>query len=194
MNREFLKFYNQELAILREQAAEFAEEYPGIAERLGGLARRQPRSDDRRPARGRGVSGRARPAQAQARVRRFHHQSDRSARAALSRADAVLRPRAARSPNSAIRRCATGGRSRAAPMFDATYREAHRNVACRFTLAAPITLWPFEIVKAEYLTSAARVAGAGPERRRRLRREPAAAADGARAPRGRKTSRPTRKR
>ena len=37
MNREFLRFYNQELAILREQAAEFAEDYPGIAERLGGL-------------------------------------------------------------------------------------------------------------------------------------------------------------
>ena len=37
MDREFLKFYNQELAILREQAAEFAEDYPGIAERLGGL-------------------------------------------------------------------------------------------------------------------------------------------------------------
>ncbi len=38
-------------------------------------------------------------------------------------------------------------------VFDATYREAHRNVACRFTLAEPITLWPFDIVKAEYLTS-----------------------------------------
>src|SRR4029077_2419796 len=37
INREFLRFYNQELAILREQAAEFAEYYPGIAERLGGL-------------------------------------------------------------------------------------------------------------------------------------------------------------
>ena len=39
--------------------------------------------------------------------------------------------------------------------FDATYREAQRNVACRFTLAAPISLWPFDIVKAEYFTSAA---------------------------------------
>src|SRR5579862_9911570 len=37
MDREFLRFYNQELAILREQAAEFAEAYPGIAERLGGV-------------------------------------------------------------------------------------------------------------------------------------------------------------
>ena len=38
-------------------------------------------------------------------------------------------------------------------VFDATYREAHRNVACRFALAEAITLWPFDIVKAEYLTS-----------------------------------------
>ncbi len=37
MNREFLKFYNNELALLHEQAGEFAQEYPGVAERLGGL-------------------------------------------------------------------------------------------------------------------------------------------------------------
>src|ERR1700686_3487567 len=39
MNREFLDFYNRELALLYEQAGEFAEQYPGIAERLGGLVR-----------------------------------------------------------------------------------------------------------------------------------------------------------
>src|SRR5215203_6624922 len=37
MNREFLDLYNRELLLLHEQAREFAEEYPGIAERLGGL-------------------------------------------------------------------------------------------------------------------------------------------------------------
>src|SRR5215210_6051206 len=37
MNREFLDIYNQELLLLHEQAREFADEYPGIAERLGGL-------------------------------------------------------------------------------------------------------------------------------------------------------------
>ena len=37
MNREFLEFYNRELSILKEQGKEFAEEYPGVAERLGGL-------------------------------------------------------------------------------------------------------------------------------------------------------------
>src|SRR3954451_22515060 len=39
MNREFLDFYNRELSLLYEQAGDFAEEYPGIAERLGGLIR-----------------------------------------------------------------------------------------------------------------------------------------------------------
>src|SRR5919112_637612 len=37
MNREFLDLFNQELALLQEHGAEFAAEYPGVAERLGGL-------------------------------------------------------------------------------------------------------------------------------------------------------------
>src|SRR5436305_12057968 len=37
MDREFLDLYNRELLFLHEQARDFAQEYPGIAERLGGL-------------------------------------------------------------------------------------------------------------------------------------------------------------
>src|SRR5271166_6378607 len=37
MNREFLDLYNRELRLLNERAREFAAEYPGIAERLGGI-------------------------------------------------------------------------------------------------------------------------------------------------------------
>src|SRR4249920_4172691 len=37
MDREFLDLYNRELLVLQEQAGEFGQEYPGIAERLGGL-------------------------------------------------------------------------------------------------------------------------------------------------------------
>ena len=37
MNQEFLDLYNQELRLFMEHSKEFAEEYPGIAERLGGL-------------------------------------------------------------------------------------------------------------------------------------------------------------
>ena len=36
MDREFLDLYNRELSLLYEQASDFAEQYPGIAERLGG--------------------------------------------------------------------------------------------------------------------------------------------------------------
>src|SRR3954454_5507093 len=42
MDREFLDLYNRELQLLYEQAREFAEEYPGIAERLGGLIAGRP--------------------------------------------------------------------------------------------------------------------------------------------------------
>src|SRR5438552_18457834 len=38
MDREFLDLYNRGLKLLYESAKEFAEEYPGVAERLGGLA------------------------------------------------------------------------------------------------------------------------------------------------------------
>src|ERR1044071_1747183 len=39
MNREFLDLYNRELQILYERSKQFAEEFPGVAERLGGLSR-----------------------------------------------------------------------------------------------------------------------------------------------------------
>ena len=39
MNREFRELYNRELGVLEESAREFAEEFPGVAERLGGLTR-----------------------------------------------------------------------------------------------------------------------------------------------------------
>src|SRR4051812_42263112 len=39
MDREFLDLYNRELELLYEHAGEFAEEYPGIAGRLGGILR-----------------------------------------------------------------------------------------------------------------------------------------------------------
>ena len=49
---------------------DFAEEYPGIAERLGGLITRSHGPDDRGPAGRRGIPRRARSAQAQARISR----------------------------------------------------------------------------------------------------------------------------
>jgi type VI secretion system protein ImpG len=39
--------------------------------------------------------------------------------------------------------------------LDATYRQLDRNVACRYRLTSGITLWPFDVIGAEYFTNAA---------------------------------------
>ena len=154
MNREFLKFYNQELAILREQATEFARDYPGVAERLGGLL-----EDNLDPMIGGLLEGAAFLA-ARVQLKLKHEFADFTTNLIDQLAPHYLAPTPSfvlvqTSPkygDPALREGRTIARG---AHFDATYREAQRNVACRFTLAAPITLWPFDIVKAEYFTNAA---------------------------------------
>jgi type VI secretion system protein ImpG len=152
MDREFLRFYNQELAILREQAAEFAEDYPGIAERLGGLI-----GEAADPMISGLLEGAAFLA-ARVQLKLKHEFADFTTNLIDQLTPHYLAP----TPSFVLVRAKPkfgdpalrDGRTIAqGAVFEATYREAHRNVACRFTLAEPITLWPFDIVKAEYLTS-----------------------------------------
>src|SRR5271165_2155157 len=156
MNREFLKFYNQELAILREQAAEFAQEYPGVAERLGGLL-----DDNLDPMIGGLLEGAAFLA-ARVQLKLKHEFADFTTNLIDQIAPHYLAPTpsfvliqaAPKYGDPSLREGRTIARG---AFFDATYREAQRNIACRFTLATPIPLWPFDIVKADYLTSTAAV-------------------------------------
>src|SRR5271157_2129564 len=166
MNREFLKFYNQELAILREQAAEFAQEYPGVAERLGVLL-----EDNPDPMIGGLLEGAAFLA-ARVQLKLKHEFSDFTTNLIDQLAPHYLAPTPSfvlvqASPKFGDPSLRDGRTIARGAHFDATYREAQRHVACRFTLATDITLWPFDIVKAEYLTSAAAlqalVPGAGAE-------------------------------
>jgi type VI secretion system protein ImpG len=156
MNREFLRFYNLELAILREQAAEFAQEYPGVAERLGGLL-----DDNLDPMIGGLLEGAAFLA-ARVQLKIKHEFSDFTTNLIDQLAPHYLAPTptfvlvqaSPKHGDPALRQGRTIARG---SHFDATYREAQRNVACRFTLTAPMSLWPFDIVKADYLTSTAAV-------------------------------------
>ena len=116
MNREFLEFYNRELSLLREQAGEFAQEYPGVAERLGGLM-----ADRLDPMIAGLLEGAAfLAARVQLKLKHefadFTDQPDRSAGAALPRADAVFPARAgaAEIRRSGVARGAVS--SRAAPI------------------------------------------------------------------------------
>src|ERR1700758_2062717 len=152
MNREFLDFYNRELSLLREQAEEFAREYPGVAERLGGLM-----SDRLDPMISGLLEGAAFLA-ARVQLKLKHEFADFTTNLIDQLAPHYLAPTPSfvlvqarhKFGDPALRDGRTIARG---AVFEATYREAHRNVACRFTLAEPITLWPFDIVKAEYLTS-----------------------------------------
>ncbi|MGA2793635.1 MAG: type VI secretion system baseplate subunit TssF [Roseiarcus sp.] len=152
MNREFLEFYNRELALLREQAGEFAQEYPGVAERLGGLM-----SDRVDPMIGGLLEGSAFLA---ARVQlKLKHEF---AEFTTNLLDQLVPHYLAPTPSAILAQVQPKfgdpalREGRVIPRgayLDAAYRELERNIACRFALAAPITLWPFEIVNAEYFAA-----------------------------------------
>jgi len=153
MNREFLEFYNQELSLLREQAEEFAREYPGVAERLGGLM-----SDRLDPMIGGLLEGAAFLA-ARVQLKLKHEFSDFTTNLLDQLAPHYLAPTpsfllAQVQPKFGDPALREGRAIARGAYFDAAYRELERNIACRFKLVAPITLWPFEISRAEYFTSA----------------------------------------
>lgn len=154
MNREFLDFYNRELAVLREQANEFAQEYPGVAERLGGLL-----ADRTDPMISGLLEGAAFMA-ARVQLKIKHEFSDFTTNLIEQLTPQYLAPTPSfllteitpKFGDPALREGRPIPRGAA---FEATYREVARAVACRFTLSAPVTLWPFDLIKAEYITSAA---------------------------------------
>ncbi len=154
MNREFLDFYNRELSILREQAGEFALEYPGVAERLGGLV-----GDRLDPMIGGLLEGAAFLA-ARVQLKLKHEFSDFTVNLIDQLAPHYLAPTPSfllvqALPKFGDPALLEGQRIARDAYLDASYREADRNVACRFRLCAPIEMWPFEIVDAEYFPSAA---------------------------------------
>jgi type VI secretion system protein ImpG len=154
MNREFLDHYDRELKLLHEQAREFAEDYPGVAERLGGLL------DDRMdPMIGGLLEGAAFLA---ARVQlKLKHEFPEFTNNLLEQfvpdylapTPSVLLVRA-QPPfgDAALRDGQTIARG---SCLEAVYREQDRQIACRFSLTSKITLLPFEITSAEYFGSPA---------------------------------------
>ncbi|MBR1155218.1 type VI secretion system baseplate subunit TssF [Bradyrhizobium sp. JYMT SZCCT0428] len=154
MNREFLDLYNRELQLLNEQAREFAGEYPGIAERLGGIL--EDRVD---PMIGGLLEGAAfLAARVQLKLKHEfpeftsslleqlapHYQAPTPsmmlAKVVPVYGDAALRD------GRAIDRGA---------YLDATFRQLDRQIACRYRLCNDMVVWPFELTGAEYYSSPA---------------------------------------
>src|ERR1700722_6494288 len=152
MNREFLEFYNKELSLLREQAGEFAQEYPGVAERLGGLM-----GDRLDPMIAGLLEGSAFLA---ARVQlAIKHEF---AEFTTNLLDPLVPHYPAPTPSALLAQVRPkfgdpafrdGRTIPRGAYLDAAYRELERNIACRFALRAAIALWPVEIAKAEYFAA-----------------------------------------
>jgi type VI secretion system protein ImpG len=154
MNREFLDLYNRELNLLYEQARDFAEENPGIAERLGGLLKE--RVD---PLIGGLLEGAAfLAARVQLKLKAefpeftnnlleqlVPHYLAPTPSAMLVKAMPVFGDAALRDGHPIPR----------GSYLDASYRQLDRQLACRYRLCGDLTIWPFELVAAEYFPSTA---------------------------------------
>jgi len=154
MNPEFLDLYNRELKLLNEQAREFADEYPGIAERLGGIL------DEPSDPMIRGLLEGAAFLAARVQLKLKHefpeftnnlleqlvpHYLAPTPSMILVKVAPVFGDKALREGHPIARHA----------YLDASYRQLDRQLACRYRLCGDITIWPFELTGAEYFPSPA---------------------------------------
>ena len=160
MNREFLDLYNRELQLLNEHAREFAEEYPGIAERLGGLVAE--RTDPMVAGLLEGAAFLA----ARVQLKLKHEFPEFTNNLIEQLVPNYLAP----TPSAMLAKIVPpysdpalrdGSRIRRGASLDATYRERDRRVTCRYRLAADVTLWPFDVTAAEYIANPASLQALG---------------------------------
>jgi type VI secretion system protein ImpG len=154
MNREFLDLYNRELQLLNEQAREFADEYPGIAERLGGIL------DDRvDPLIGGLLEGAAFLA-ARVQLKLKHEFPEFTNNLLEQLVPHYLAPTPSMVlvkvlPTFGDKALREGHAVARGSYLDASFRQLDRQLACRYRLCGDITIWPFELVGAEYFSSPA---------------------------------------
>src|SRR5947208_1124657 len=154
MDREFLDLYNRELQLLYEQAREFAEQFPGIAERLGDLVAE--RTDPMIAGLLEGAAFLA--ARVQLKLKHefpeftenlleqlVPHYLSPTPSMMLVKASPVFGDPALREGRTILRDS----------YLDASFRQLDRQIACRYRLCGDITLWPFELSGAEYYSSPA---------------------------------------
>jgi type VI secretion system protein ImpG len=149
MDREFLDLYNRELQLLYEQAREFAEQYPGIAERLGDLVAE--RTDPMIAGLLEGTAFLA------ARVQlKLKHEFPEFTNNLLEQ---LIPNYLAPTPSAMLAKVLPpysdpklreGYAIPRGSYLDATYRERERQVACRYRLSSSVVLWPFDVTATEY--------------------------------------------
>lgn len=154
MNREFLEFYDRELKILYERSKEFAEEFPGVAARLGALT-----EDQIDPALAGLLEGAAfLAARVQLKIKsEFDHFT-------VEMLDHLLPGLLAPIPSFALLKARpdydnpmlkSGIHLKAGEYVETTFVEREKRIACRYRLVDDLTIWPYAISRAEYFASSA---------------------------------------
>ena len=160
MKKSFRDAYERELDILYERTAEFADEYPGLADRLGGLLR-----DNIDPTVAGLLEGTAFMA---ARVQQKLDEEFRGFTTelleqifpdALAPIPSCMLLQAQRPENPApdlgVTRYARGA------TMEAPFRDADKRIVCRFSLAAPLDVLPLEMTGLHYLDRPAPIGALG---------------------------------
>ena len=160
MNREFLDLYNRELQLLNEQAREFAEEYPGIAERLGGIL------EDRTDPMVSGLLEGAAFLAARVQLKLKHEFPEFTNNLLEQLVPHFLAPTPSAmvvqvNPTFGDKSLHEGHAVPRGSYLDASFRERDRQIACRYRLSSGITVWPFELSTAEYFSSPAQLGALG---------------------------------
>ena len=160
MKKEFRDTYNRELALLYERSAEFAKDYPGIADRLGGLVR-----ENLDPAVAGLLEGTAFMA---ARVQLKIQDEFRTFSTELL--NQVFPDALAPTPSVMLvqgnppydnKDLVEGLHFDAGAYLDARFVDADQRVSCRYRLCAPLTIWPLKVSNATYHASPAPFLAAG---------------------------------
>ena len=160
MKRAFRDIYNRELALLYERSAEFARDYPGIADRLGGLVR-----DNIDPAVAGLMEG---TAFMSARVQLKIEEEFRTFTTELL--NQIFPDAIAQTPSVMMvsanapyenKDLVDGLRFDALSYMDARFVDADQRVSCRFRLCSPLTVWPLKVGKVVYHASPAPFLAAG---------------------------------
>jgi type VI secretion system protein ImpG len=152
MNRDFLDLYQLELKQLYEKSRQFAEDYPGVARRLGGLI-----EDKMDP----GIAGLLEGAAFMAARVQLKIKSE-YAEFTSALLDQVLPDYLAPIPSAALIEAVpafddanlkNGLSFPAGAYVDAVYVEQHKRISCRFRLCNRLTIWPLHLEAAQYFAA-----------------------------------------
>src|ERR1700687_2059196 len=144
MERQVLDLYKRELSLLYEQAGDFAEQYPGIAERLGGLIRE--RADPMIAGLLEGTAFLA----ARVQLKIQHEFPEFTSNLLEQLVPNYLAPTPSMmlvkvNPTYGDKALQEGRGVARGAYPDANFRPLDRQILCRYRLCGDIPVWPFEL-------------------------------------------------